>query len=44
MTDFLLAFAFVMTLLCGYWIISRFDRFLDSVNDENDDADAHHKL
>ena len=44
MTDFLLAFAFVMTLLCGYWIISRFDRFLDSVNDENDDADAHRTI
>ncbi len=42
MTDFLLALAFVMALLCGYWIASRLDRYLDSVNDENDDAYAHH--
>lgn len=42
MSDFLLALAFFMTLLCGYWIVSRFDRFLDFVNDENNDADAHY--
>ncbi len=40
MTDFLLVFAFVMTLLCGYWIMYQFDRFLDSVKAENDDTDA----
>ncbi len=44
MTDFLLALAFAMTLMCGYWIVSRLDGYLDSVNDENDDADAHHTL
>ena len=41
MTDFLLASAFVMTLLGGYWIISQLDNFLDSVITENDDSDAH---
>ena len=31
MTVFLLALAFVLTLLYGYWIMSRLDHFLDTL-------------
>ena len=40
MAYFLLALAFVMTLLFGFWAISRLDRFLDSLNDGMDDTDT----
>ena len=34
MTDFLLALAFVMTLLFGCWIMSRLDRFMNSFDND----------
>ncbi len=41
MADFLLALAFVMMLLIGYRVVSRFDRFLQNckIKDEDDDED-----
>ena len=41
MTNFLLTVSLVLTILFGYWIMSKLDRALDSDRTEDEEADGH---